>query len=180
MFNFWCLPVVWTAWSATPGWQGGGGVKEPQKKKGGCTVWDTVQLASSRKCDQTQTMWLKGFFQTARCWVPAEVSLSHWPCQPSIRARLYILMVHHLTLCTSWMSFLYGFRVSGSMKCSFSNLFQVWSDGRKRPIKCREHSRLKIQTQFPDFSLEMTNYISKQEVASSLETLKSITSMKEN
>lgn len=32
MFNFWCLPVVWTAWSATPGWQGGGGVKEAQKK----------------------------------------------------------------------------------------------------------------------------------------------------
>lgn len=58
MFNFWCLPVVWTAWSATPGWQKGGGVKELQKKKrlGGrlhcasyCVVCQQKQVRSDPK-----------------------------------------------------------------------------------------------------------------------------------
>lgn len=80
MFNFWCLPVVWTAWSATPGWQGDGGCQEVRgrEKKKKDRLHGTRQNAAHKQneawLDSKQTTWKSHSHQTA------EVIGQLWTC----------------------------------------------------------------------------------------------------
>lgn len=71
MFNFWCLPVVWTAWSATPGWRGGGRcqrVSEEKReitKKVGCTARARPRLTCRTKHGRSLSK-LGGKFTTSK------------------------------------------------------------------------------------------------------------------
>lgn len=132
------------------------GCQRATEEKGGCTTHDVVQPASRMKWDQLQTVWLKGFFQTAKmpcskttakmlCFsLSVAVSLFQWHCQPFIWSKaLHITGVppypFHILYVIS-----VGLACPRKQEMSFSPSFAKFFQIKNKTLQCWNYGRLKI------------------------------------